>query len=358
MAYVSGIANTFADLATAVRNACVANGWSLAGDVVHKGPVYARVWVDTWANVLAELGGGSGTSYATTMEGLHVRVGLGVDGSNALTDPMPNSCGRIGRITRNSSAAGASAVPFTFPVNYFIFINTDPDEVYVVVNHDVDRYQHAAFGFSPLAAATGGAGVWGGAALAPIPNRNNSGADGTEGIFAAAAFTGTGGSGISWMTHSLTPPFVASPDDNGSTSSIIGFANTTGTFYVHHVSYRVHHGVDLPGGGWSGVPNAKVVAVNHFPLLLRTPNALNGGAPLLPIQGLVLRASSKQSAVLELAHARLLRIDHVAPEAIVSYGSEDWKVFPWHRKDLTLVLGSSNLITHSGGLGFAVRYTP
>ncbi len=93
MPYFTGTENTFADLLTTVRSNCVANGWTLSGNVLHKGDCY---------NEILEFGSNLG---------LTIQGGTGIDGSNNLT-----TTGSLAYMI-----AVLSAEPVTFPFTYFNF---------------------------------------------------------------------------------------------------------------------------------------------------------------------------------------------------------------------------------------------
>jgi hypothetical protein len=131
MAYVTGTANSLADLLTAVQNACTGNGWTLSGNVLHKGTCYVELMV-------------SGSL-------ITLRGGTGVDGSNNLTGATDQTTGQLG--------VALKSIAFTFPMTYEIFIGTSPDEVYVVVHYAVSYYQQIAWGQSAMPGLTG-SGNW------------------------------------------------------------------------------------------------------------------------------------------------------------------------------------------------------
>ena len=71
MAYETGSANSFADLLAALQAACTGNGWTLSGNVLHKGTCYAEV-------KLTQTQG----SVVWPNSALGVRACNGIDGSN------------------------------------------------------------------------------------------------------------------------------------------------------------------------------------------------------------------------------------------------------------------------------------
>ena len=78
---------------------------------------------------------------------------------------------------------------------------------------------------------------------------------------------------------------------------------------------------------------------------------------LLPLRCYKERPSYKSSLIADLANARLVRINNLAPGDIVTLGAEKWKTFPWYRKDLSYPNGGvTGNYNHSGTFGWAIRY--
>lgn len=130
MAFVTGTANTAAELITAIKNACTANGWSVAGNVLFKSTCYVEIKI-------------AGVSIA-------IQGGRGIDVSNNLTGRANTQAGYL---------ALSTDVPFTFPCTYFIHIFANPDEVYVVANYSVIYYESIGFGVSQYPGLVG-TGNW------------------------------------------------------------------------------------------------------------------------------------------------------------------------------------------------------
>src|SRR5512139_2715813 len=126
MAYVTASVSSRADLLTFIQNACTANGWTLSGSIIHKGNVHIRILDD-------------GTR-------LNIRAGTGKDGSNNLTGACAND-------SRLADYLNPGAV--AYPLIAKAHINTNPDEVYIVINYSVSYYQFAAWGQSDVPGLTG-----------------------------------------------------------------------------------------------------------------------------------------------------------------------------------------------------------
>lgn len=296
MAHVTGNANDIAALLTAIRNACTANGWTLAGNVLHKGGIYVHIVVNG----------------AT----LRITGGTGIDGGNNLTGAAPGAA-------RLKSMGTTNVI--TYPVTYEVHINTAPDEVYVVVNFNVDFYLFMAWGKSDVAGLPG-SGVWFSA----------SGGD----VSSTVADTFIIGSGGIINAGSGMPLFFATQS--------LGLQNT----YIHH---------DLDALGWTQLGTAPAPSAFAYlePLQLLLPNNWNNETILLPYPVFVPRSSgNKVSLVADLKHVRLCRNDFHPPGDIIALGSDQWKVYPWFKKDtVTRTPQLQNGATHSGTFAWAVRYT-
>lgn len=303
MAYINGSANDITALRSALITACTANGWTLSGEVLHKGTSFVRLQI---------------ASGRMTLLG-----GTGIDGSNVLTGAAP-AVVQIG---------AHPTLGMTFPVTYHIFIHTNPDEVFLVVNYEVDKFQWAAFGKSSVIGLPG-TGFWVGASI----NQSVS-------TFFAIDLSGQPPS----FSYGIPVLFWRS-----RASSFYGAAWIESFF---------HHGFD--GYSWaSGDSSAdpSVSAVEGVsPLMARLPNAWNSEGVLLPIQGWRIRPSNKLSLVVDLGHARYTRIDNYEPGQVITLGPDRWMVFPWFRKNTASRDGMANpsgtaSAVHSGTLGWAIRY--
>ena len=134
MAYITGSAASFADLQTAIQNACTANGWTLSSGILSKNGCFFQ------------LVAGTSDGYAQ----LQLFGGTGQSGTT-LTGQPPSNYGA--KICSNNGNVIA------FPINYEIHLFTNPDEVYCVINYNSDFYQQLSFGKSDVP-GIGGTGAW------------------------------------------------------------------------------------------------------------------------------------------------------------------------------------------------------
>ena len=305
MAYVTGSAANISDLAAALRNACIANGWANpAGNILSKGTSFFSVAAN---GNFVELKGGLGQS------------------SGTLTTASPNFV-----------RLGGSYMAFL--VTYEIHILTNPDEVYMVVNYNSDYYQQLSFGTSDVAGA--GNGPW-------ITGAHNS-----------AATSNNNGCNVSTTFNDIQGYCFSSISTNAVGLFIKGLrSGEVGSSYFY---------TTLGTPGWygaddstNGIKNSSAGLVAG--LLGSLPSAFNSTTVLLPIKGVKNMTNNGVATVVNPRNARLCRLDNLTPGSIVTYGADQWKVYPWLRKDATTRNGVSNQAStppnHTGTYGYAIRYT-
>lgn len=315
MPYYTGTANSFAELKTALINACVAEGYTLVGtEILTKGTSAVRIQNNT-------------ASVADKDIGLIITGGLGVS-AGALISPSPNTP-RMGRV---STAINLPA----WPMIYEIHIWDDPDEVYFKAIYNVDSYYWLAFGMSDMPGLTA-TGQW--------IDAN------------AIARTGVTSGGVG-----ITP---AGATQAGSGFSSCALFWQTSQRQVSEASYcegAIASGLDAVN--WAGNPASSSSETAKYAfssvtaaatLLSVLPNAWNSESPLVPVVVLQWRDSAKCSVVANLKHARYCRIDNYAPGQIITLGSDRWKVQPFYRKNSAARNGGSG-VNHTGTFGWAIRY--
>lgn len=208
-------------------------------------------------------------------------------------------------------------VTVDYPLAYRVFVFEQ--EVYVVINYSADYWQWAMFGRSKI----------------PLPGTGNY-----------VCTIGRAYSNVQSHVRSL-----ASIGD----SYFQGFYNSASPFEHYRVDggepVRLDHGLDSADWVLSvSQTNGRDAERGMF----CTPNAFNGETVLFPIRAFK-GLSEQLSLVVELEHARHCRIDHHAPGEIITLGADRWMVFPGFKKDLSNPWPTSTT-THTGGVGWAVRY--
>lgn len=307
MAYFSGQVNSIEDLRSVLIAACVASGYTLAGSVLVKGKVNIRVQTSSNGRM--------------TFEG-----GTGVGAGNTLTGICPGL----------AQLGAHPSLGMSWPASFEIFVLSNPDEVYLMVNHSVDRYQWAAWGVSNVSGVPG-TGMWFGASLSQDAGASQFYYTQFSSNWAAPGVYVQGG--LFWRSHQGA---LAGPQNLES---------------------FIHVGMDdqqWAAGASSANPGASAVQ-GVMPLLSRLPSTWNSEAILLPIQVWLPRPSSKMSLVADLVHSRYTRIDYYEPKQIITLGQDRWKVYPFIRKDTVNRDGMPNgtpnyALVQSGTFGLAIRY--
>ena len=291
MAYYSGSANDMAAVRNALINACVIEGWAWndSNEVLSRDSMFLRLQV--------------ASGFLTLL------------GRTSISGGDAPSVVRIGNI---------GTEPITFPLVYDLFVFSN--EVYLVVNYSVSRFQWCAFGLSTVLGLPGSK-MWLGATL----EANNP--SGSEPISID--------SDSGWSrNNSVTPALFWATQISSSRNR----------------NYWVHS--DIDGQGWwpAQTLDGSRIGIGHISELIRLlPNSWNAEAVLLPLRCYKVRLSSKISLIVDCEAARITRIDNYEPRQIINIGNEKWMVFPWYKKNTTTRDGGTN-IAHSGTFGWAIRY--
>jgi hypothetical protein len=329
MAYLTGTATSWADLLGKLQAACTANGWTLSGNVLHKGTCYAELLVTKTQG-----------STVFPNSAISVRAGNGIDGANALTDPAAYAP-TVGIFPNNTTF-----VDLDWPIDYHIHINTSPDEVYLIINHGAGLFwQNLCWGQSP-AAGNAGTGNWMSALMSVW----------TYTTFGTAPITITpeGGLVASYNIRNIPclPFFWQAAGDR----SFPVYLNS-----AIHGAIKDSDGSPIWSSQWlafgqdTATDGLVSSALTNTPLLTLSPNAWNNESTLLPIQILQSRPSNKTSMIGELRHSRFVRNDFIDDGSVVTIGTDKWKVYPAFKKD-AVNRGGTNQGMHSGTVAWAIRY--
>lgn len=303
MAYYSGTASSLADLRTALLTHAQTDGWVLTGDVLSKAGVFFQIQV-TADNITC----------------------LGCE-SNAVANPAPGVV-MIGRIFFRS---GFTTAEIAFPCNYEVF--GFAQELYLVVNYSVNKYQWMTFGKSTVPGLPGQGGFVGASIGSLIPGHQGT----------------------------VTEQFISISSNSGGSS---GTTSTVAPAMLWHITPTyasarncwVNHNLDAHGWTYNGAAGDSPVGIRHATTLIDLqPSVWNSEATLLPMRAYKQRPSFKSSLILDLEHSRHLRIDNLAPGDILVIGSDKWKVFPFYTKNASARNGG-NPVDHTGTFGWAIRY--
>lgn len=343
MAYYNGIANSLSGLLTAIQTACVTEGWTLSGNVLHKGSCYAEILHVAQNATYRDCG------YLT------VQAGLGIDGSNNLTGGA-GAVGSIGPLGAGNNVT-TQATDWDWPVTYHIHVLTAPDEVYVMVNYGAGLYwQGMSFGQSPSPGCPG-TGNWhhGHCPIRPSFNNGRIRNYGDTQVVVNPA-----GSALSSLNGGVVPgaiPFWQYTKDESSN------VLTPSQFHGTWMNDGVTTGWSHSRYNWnvSGNPSTAMNVVSASrasqPLPTYSPNAWNSEAHLIRLQIMSPRLDWKSSIVGELRHARFIRNDFLEDGQVITFGPESWKVYPAYRKDAVNRNGSGTAgAAHSGTCAIAIRY--
>lgn len=315
MAYETGTLNNLAEIQTVILTFLTDNGWTwdAGASTIYKDSMFVRFIAPT-----ADL--------KVLFKGTTALTG----GVNA---PLAVGLGRL-------NYDGYVPAILTFPATYWAFLNDD--EFYFVVRYDVAKYQYVMWGKSTVTNL--GAGATGTYISGSCPELAPSA---YYQPISSSIYIDAYGSVVGYPTlHGMvTPaPFWESCIGDGMFSGgntpnrSVSFVNVDNTLS----GWTVSNGLSAVGNGYAG--NLQSV----------TPNAWNSEAPLLPLRCYKRMDESKVMLVVDLHHARQCRVDNFNDAEIISIGSDDWQIFPFHRKDIANRNGGVN-IDHTGTFGWAIR---
>lgn len=316
--YTSGSAASFADLRTAVEAFLTTfGGWAVVAGTANnrllsKDDLFIRLG---WAG-----------------QQFYVFGGTGISGT-ALVGESATGC-NLGNTTSQ---------PWSFPINYEIYWNSAPEEIYIVINYNGDKYQHLHWGESDIA-DIGGTGLW------------------FDGSYSTDdSLTGTSGSSDSARM------FMSATRSNGTGSfQVTNYAGTHGGYYANGESSswlggRIHCALE-GAAAWRRGGNLTTGSIRgqiqSGALMMALPSLYNESEVLLPIYITMRRTDSVDTVVAVLRNARMLRLDNTSPGDIITYGADQWKCYPLYAKNTVDRNGLSwtTGAYHSGTYGIAIRY--
>jgi hypothetical protein len=325
MAYYTGSAANIAALMSALSSALTSNGFSASGNVFYKGTLYVELKVPTTGTTpynRIEVKGGTGRSGSTLTGGI-AAFNANYDGTVSL-----------------GTCIASGGTELQYPCTYHIHISDSPDEVYMFVNDSGTRWSWLAFGQSGVSGISG-TGNWYGAS---VSSRNNTS---IGRVSTTSGSTGTQAGLFCYNSPSGTPTNQVQPF-NCSVNH--GFDSNPWSMCGNDV------GISTGLTSWTVSASSCDASTANTPLWAAQPNAWNGQAILMRIQGYVLRPSSKSSLVLDIQHSRYIRNTNYNDGDILTIGSDQWKIYPFIMKNASTPNGNTS--GHSGTIGLAVRYEP
>lgn len=316
MPYITGTANTLAELRGALVSACTANGWS---------------W-NSSTEVLSKAGRFSGKD-------LFVRLQI----SGAFLTLLGRTSALAGDAPRDVKIGGAwtgsaSLYAVTYPLNYYIHINDF--EVYMFINYSTDFWQYCAFGQSAIPLP--GTGLWVSASLATQASLGDAYIPRSGCYISGSGFQNYSSLGLG----TTAGPFSILYSGHGYT-------------YVNQCNSFTHTALNTVAP-WSLQSTSSVDLYNGFtlsPKLSLIPNAFNAEAVLLPVAEYYTHTGGYRSLVNDLKHCKITRNNYYQPGQVITIGTEKWKIYPVVRKNAFAGNGDQdNYNYHSGTIALAIRY--
>lgn len=297
MKYYTGSAADFGALETIIKNNLTTDlGWTVNGDVVKKNGMFFRIWQQV----------------VSGYDGLSIIMG-DADNSGTLQPLSPFTGSNGGSIHNNA------ALQMSFPITYFMHAFTEGDdgvdEVYIVINFNNDKYLHMGFGQVAIPEVIGSAtGGWFSASMTRSTTRVNS-SDNYRSLQLNAA-----GNTQPYSLYSSSTSYVVAPfwtQDHTPAAANINVSASSQHKCLH---------IDIDGAKRIINGGAGLGVITY--LLEAAPMSLNSGHLLIPIKALYYRTSSRMAIVNQHKFARWCRNDQIPAEGVISFGSEDWKVYP------------------------------
>ena len=124
MAYLNGQVSSYSELRDVLVAACQNQGWTWSNGILSKSTMQVKLFIES--------------------------VGSYVQGPGLIAQGIKNGIEstkmRIGPAT---STGNILPVPI-FPFAYHLFVFTNPDEIFLIVKYDIDRFMFLAFGMSTI----------------------------------------------------------------------------------------------------------------------------------------------------------------------------------------------------------------
>lgn len=311
MAYLTGTINNYDALVDALVIGCTDNGYTYKDNVLYKGDL--AIFIAKFSN------GVSITSAVTDASGnvtrkSHVASWIG-DFPTANQAPISSPVGRP-----------------TFPCNYRLHINTDPDEVYFLINYQNTVWQWLCFGQNTY----------------KMPNRSGNWTSSNNGCLGSGSiYVGGGSSYVNVFNIGETFP------NSGWTTGLPfinhnNAPNPNTSSNLMHTKFVVDN--SLESDQWMAAYQMPSIFQTRQALLYQ-PNIWNGDSILFPVIG-VERRGAMFSYVATLTHIRLMRNTNYEDEQVITLGSDEWVTYPAFIKNASEPSVGQN---HSGTVAFAVK---
>lgn len=297
MPFQTGSAPNPASLVATIQSFCVANGFTLSGNVLSKGNLNAEILV--------------------VGDNISIQGGLGESGG-ALVDPAPG-LGYIEAYEPHGDLLN------NWPVTYRLFAMTNPDAIWCVIQYNVNWIQ-----------------------LLVITDIDKKGTwTGGEIYAASRAINAPTNFSLTFTWDEILRSY--------DSSSYAPFFGGQQTRYGDLHSSMIH--IEADGHTWGSdhvSASSSLAVIQHAgsmaELIQASLNTWNDEPTLVPYYLFMDRPSNYLSLIGEIPHMRSVRIDNHNPGDIIPEGSDYWMVFPWVRK------GIYGEAWTSGPIGFALKY--
>lgn len=306
MAFQTGTASSFINLLDALRLFATANGWTqnLWADVGADKRLHLQKG-DIYANFLAE----------ADNTDLMVQGSLGFD-AGAAWDAQPSANPAIPRMSDNFHGA------ISWPVTYWLFLQTDPDSIEVVIRYQPTRHQWIMFGDITKY------GTWPGREFYAASREINSAVD------SLSAFAGQ--------------------ESSGQAPVLFHETGILGTFQGARMRNSTLH-AEVDSNVWFANQrgfSTFVSSTRHvWPLVNRSLSAFNGLTTLQPIELYALRPDNHYSPLGRIEHVRYANVLNHNAGDIIDIGGQKWMLFPWLEKG-----GPTDSTPTTLHAGMAIKY--
>ena len=314
MPYETGTTTSFDDLRTRILTFLQANGWTLSGNVIHRGNVYAALRAYP-ADLLVD--GGQGES------------------GGELTSKTPYDFGRI--------LAACYGTQVAFPSTYHLFVHTNPDMFLCVLNYATLNVQWLTFG------ELSKYGSWNG------------------GQYFGASYCMSNGNENNWQQR-FHNHYCYDYNTNNSVVRPLGIGYFWAAKHDDLEAYQTSNMnmvCDIDGSLGDWIDNRGLQPGPNFngsffsrDIVVNSPNNFNSQTALVPVHVYTSRPGAFCSLIGHTEHTRYCNMKHYNVGDILTLGADKWMVFP-HQKKSNLTLNDSNQFASTGEtglLGFAVRY--
>lgn len=290
MPYQTGTCSSLADLKTTIEAFAQTNGWTMVNGVLNKSGVHVK--------------------FDTPADNVRFLVGTGDDGLGTLTDVFDHTDDFYSGGDGLQICNVRNGQTIQYPATYHLISLSNPDNIFCVINYNIEHCQHLAFGnFQKY--GTWGGGQYGSATAydnqSTQPSfleysRVNGAARAGSGAYLFAVEEASGGSGIDPL-----PNAVVKCDVDGMTwRAFMESYNSSQTFRNER---------SCSAADWSQPFLTQLSTINLQPVMC---------PPVLSIG----RADSHYSVAGIMPHVRYLRVDYYNPGDIIEVGAQKWIVFP------------------------------